>query len=90
MKAWIGGTPTADQPLQDGVVNSGGPSIISKEMIPPVYTILESPMKPVFGGIGNSRTPVKGYVVLPVHLPNAVRMSGDERSARVAKLWIEF
>jgi len=59
-------------------------------MIPHAYTILESSMKPVFGGIGNSRTPVQGYVMLPVHLPNAAAISGDEWSTRVAKLWIEF
>jgi hypothetical protein len=90
VKAWIGESPAADRPLQDGVADTGGPSIICKRMVPENYTILESPMKPVFGGIGNSRTPVKGYVVLPVHLPNAAAMSGDERNARVAKLWIEF
>lgn len=76
--------------MRTRVVDSGGPSIIAKNLVPREYTILESPLKPVFGGIGNSQTPVNGYVVLPVHLPNSAALSGDERSARIAKMWVEF
>ena len=90
VKAWIGESPASNRSLQTGVVDSGGPSIIDRKMVPRSYTVMESPLKPVFGGIGSSRTPTRGYVVLPVYLPNAAAMSGDDRKARVAKLWIEF
>ena len=90
VKAWVGSQPSPSRPLRTGVIDSGGPSIIAKDLIPDTYTILNSPLKPVFAGIGESRTASGGYVVLPVHLPNSAAMSGDERSARIAKLWIEF
>lgn len=90
VEAWVGGLPTSNRPLQTGVVDTGGPSIIAKCLVPLDYTILESPLKTIFGGIGNSKTLADGYVVLLVHLPNSAALSGDERSARIAKLWIEF
>jgi len=90
VKPWVGVSPSANRPLQTGVVDSGGPSIIDRRLVPSTYTILESPLKPVFAGIGAGRTPASGYVVLPVHLPNGAALSGDDRSARVAKMWVEF
>jgi hypothetical protein len=47
-------------------------------------------MQPVFATIGNGRTLAAGYVVLPVHFPNAAALSGDERSGTVVKIWVEF
>jgi hypothetical protein len=90
VKAWVGVQPSASRPLSTGVVDSGGPSIIARRLVPNSYTILGSPMKPVFARIGNSKTPACGYVVLPLHLPNTAALSGDERSAWVAKMWVEF
>jgi hypothetical protein len=90
IKACVGVQPEANQPLQDGVTDTGASCIIDEKMVPPRFPIMKSPLKPVFQSIGNGQTPVKGYVVLPVHLPNAAAMSGDDRHARVAKIWMEF
>jgi hypothetical protein len=86
VKAWVGVPPSASRVLTDGVADSGGPSIIDRRLVPRSYTILESPMKPVFSTIGNGQTLTSGYVVLPVHFPNAAALSGDERSGTVVKL----
>jgi hypothetical protein len=90
LKAWVGAQPSPNRPLQSGVCDSGGSTIIDKRLVPNSYTILESPMKPVFGGLSGSKTQTLGYAVLPVYFPNAVAISGDDRSARIAKVWLEF
>jgi hypothetical protein len=90
VKAWVGTSPNAGRPLKTGVVDSGGPSIIARHLVPKSFTIRDTPLRPVFGGIGDSKTPAHGYVVLSVHLPNASALSGDARNARVAKIWVEF
>jgi hypothetical protein len=90
IKAWVGTMPHPTNPLQDGVTDTGASCIIEEGLVPPNYPIMESPLKPVFQSIGNGQTPARGYVVLPVHLPNAAAMSGDDRHARVAKIWMEF
>lgn len=78
VKAWVGTQPNVNHTILTGVVDSGGPSIIAKDLVPESFTILESPLKPVFAGIGTGRTPASGYVVLPVHLLNGAALSGNE------------
>lgn len=90
IKAWVGVQPHPDLPLQDGVTDTGASCIIEESLVPPSYPIMASPLKSIFQSIGNGQTPAKGYVVLLVHLPNAAAMSGDDRHARVAKIWMEF
>jgi hypothetical protein len=90
IQAWIGQNPDSNTPIITGVADSGGPSIIQKDLIPPDCTINPSPMNPSFQGIGNHTTDVLGYVLLPVHLPNQAALDGNSRKARILKLWIEF
>jgi len=35
LKAWIGTSPHGNTPLEPGVIDSGGPSLIAKRLIPP-------------------------------------------------------
>lgn len=90
VKAWVGIQPHPNQPLQNGVTDTGASCIIEESLVPPNYPIMASPLKPVFQSIEKGQTPAKGYVVLPVHLPNAAAMSGDDRHVRVDKIWMEF
>jgi hypothetical protein len=80
MKAWVGVLPDGENPLKAGVVDSGGSSIIGREMISDEYTIRESPLHPIFDGIDDSQIPVLDYIILPIYLPNMIALSGDERS----------
>ena len=47
-------------------------------------------MNPRFRGIGEAETSTKGFVVLPVWLPNAAALSGDQKHAKVLLIWCEF
>jgi hypothetical protein len=90
IKAYLGCDPSSTAELTKGVVDSGGPSIIQKSLVPDEAVILQSPSKPTFGGIGAHRTDTLGYVVLPVYFPNIAAMTGDEKHAQLVKLFIEF
>src|SRR5213078_3259972 len=67
-----------DTPLEPGVVDSGGPSLIVERLIPPEFPILPSSLNLTFHGVGNNKTNMKGCIILPVFLPNAAvaEMSG--------------
>jgi hypothetical protein len=90
VKAWVGTKPHSDTLLFSGVADSGGPSIIQRDLIPKQYEILPSPCNPKFQGIGNSTMDVQGYIVLPMYLPNAAAIAGDAPEARVLCLPVEF
>jgi len=90
VQGWIGIEPSADNPLICGVVDTGGPSFIDKSLIPRGYKVLPSPLEPQFRGVSESTVGTKGYVVLPIYLPNAAALSGDQRRAQIAKLMVEF
>jgi hypothetical protein len=47
-------------------------------------------MNPKFHGIGNKKTGIQGYVVLPIYLPNAAAIAGNTSEARVLCLSVEF
>ena len=90
IRAWIGAEPSQEEELKSGIADSGGASLIEKDLVSEGYEIKESPLLPEFSGIGKSRTSILGYVVLPVYLPNVPVMSGDERHGEVVKIMIEF
>ena len=90
VKAWIGQSPNGKTPLVRGVADTGGPSLISKHLVPKDCRVRRSPLKPTFHGVGNNKTGVLGYAVIPMYFPNAAAISGDKRSARVLSLEIEF
>ena len=90
VKAWVGTKPHSEAPLSSGVVDSGGPSIIQRDLVPKYHKILPSPCNPKFHGIGNTTTDVQGYVVLPMYFPNAAAISGDAPEARFLCLPVEF
>jgi hypothetical protein len=50
VKAWVGTKPHSDAPLFSVVADSGGPSIIQRDLIPKQYEILPSPCNPKFQG----------------------------------------
>ena len=79
IKAWVGHSPHSKIPLIRGVADSGGPSLISKDLIPKKYSVKRSPLNPTFHGVGNNKTGVLGYTVLPMYFPNAAAISGDSR-----------
>ena len=90
IQAWIGKSPDSNIPISTGVADSGGPSIIQKDLIPSDYVLNASPLNPSFQGVGNHTTDVQGYVLLPIHFPNQAALDGNSKKARVLKLWIEF
>ena len=92
IKAYIGCEPTPSAKLLKGVVDSDGPSIIQRDIIPEGTQILKSPSRPTFGGIGAHKTNTLGYVVLPVCFPNKTAMSGDGggKGSQMVKASIEF
>jgi hypothetical protein len=90
VKAWVGMKPHSDAPLSSGVADSGGPSIIRRDLVPKHHKILPSPCNPKFHGIGNNTMDVQGYVVLPMYFPNTAAISGDTPEARVLCLPVEF
>lgn len=90
VKLWIAEKPSSKEPLIEGVVDSGGPSIIQRDLVPLKYPIQRSPLNPRFEGIGQNKTDVLGFVVLPILLPNTAALSEDLRSAATIKMWTEF
>jgi hypothetical protein len=90
VKAWVGMEPHSDTPLFSGVVDSGGPSIIQQDLVPEHCKILPSPLNPKFHSIGNKKTGIQGYVVLPIYLPRATAITGNASEARVLCLPVEF
>ena len=81
MKSWIGVKPTGAAALTDGVINSGGMSVIDRNQIPEGHEILTGPRTPAFQGLGDAVSEAIGYVVLPVHIPNKPAYSGDVHRA---------
>src|SRR5437762_386300 len=79
IKAWIGVGAHGNNPLKSGVADSGGPSLIEESLVPPKFTITESPLNPTFHGVGCSTTGVKGYVSLPIRFPNAAFQDSNYR-----------
>ena len=90
VKLWIAEKPSSKEPLINGVVDSGGPSIIHRDLVPSKYSINRSPLQPRFEGIGRKTTDVTGFVVLPILLPNTTALSEDLHSATTVKMWTEF
>ena len=90
IRAWIGTEPHSDAELVTGVADTGGPSFIQHSLIPHGFEIRPNPLNPRFRGIGEGETSTKGYVVLPVWLPNAAALSGDQKHAKVLLIWCEF
>lgn len=86
----LGSPPSNSIPLHCGVADTGGASIIVKDMVPPDIAIRQSPLNPSFRGIGDASTATLGYAVIPTYLPNHAALSGDRRSARMLMLWIEY
>ena len=90
IRAWVGTEPHGDVELITGVADTGGPSFIQSSLIPDGYEIRTNPLNPRFRGIGETETSTKGFVVLPVWLPNAAALSGDQKHAKVLLIWCEF
>ena len=92
IKAYIGCIPTPSVKLIKGVVDSGGPSIIQRDIIPEGTQIMKSPSRSTFGGIGTHKTSTLGYVVLLIHFPNkAIMLRNDgDRGLQMVKAQIEF
>jgi hypothetical protein len=90
IRAWVGTEPHGDAELLTGVADTGGSSFIQQSLIPPGFEIRPNPLNPRFRGIGEAETSTKGFVVLPVWLPNAAALSGDQKHAKVLLIWCEF
>lgn len=91
VKCWLGIEPSGNNPLTPGVLDTGGPNLIEKSLIPPEYTIRRAPLSPNFTGINDQNaTRSLGFVVMPVYLPNAAAMSGDSGFGRVLMIHVEF
>jgi hypothetical protein len=92
IRATLGKPPSKENPCISGVLDSGGASIIGKDSIPKEYQdqICDSPLAPMFCGIGKSGTKTIGAVTISVFLPNAAALSKDTRNVQVLMLWIEF
>jgi len=92
IKAYIGCEPTPSTKLTRGVVDSGGPSIIQRDIIPEGTQIMKSPLRPTFGGIGAHKTSTLGYVMLPICFSNKMAISGDGggKGLQMVKASIEF